>query len=65
MFKLNNEKSELNIVYKKQYGVVRSDGKMIHQFDQLFDASVFSTRLNISYKKNNIKDNSKVVKLID
>jgi hypothetical protein len=63
-FNSGNKKSELKIIHNKSYGVVRDDGKVIHQFDELYDASVFSTRLNISYKNNNLNANSKVVKLI-
>ena len=48
---------------KKPYAVVRDDGKIVHQFNDSYDASVFSVKLNISYTDNDIKSFSKVIKL--
>lgn len=48
---------------KKPYGVARSDGKIIDQFEDIYSAILFSEKLNFSYSKNDIKDKSIVVKL--
>ena len=49
----------------KPFAVVRDDGKLIHQFCDHYEASVFSLKLNISYEDNGIKAFSKVMKLSD
>jgi len=60
-----NSKSQnkLKLRYNKPFRVVRNDGTFIHQFDDIYNASVFSTKLNISYNKNGIDDTSKVIKI--
>lgn len=45
------------------FAVVRSDGKIIHQFNDFYEASAFSLKLNVSYGKNGIKESSRVIKL--
>ncbi len=47
----------------KPFAVIRDDGKLIHQFGDYYEASVFSVKLNISYENNGIKAFSKVIKL--
>jgi len=47
----------------KPFAVVRDDGKLIHQFMDYHEASVFSVKLNISYEDNGIKAFCKVIKL--
>jgi len=54
----------MNTIQNKPYSVIREDGTIIHYFDNLYNASVFSTKLNISYNKNGINSKSKVIKLI-
>ena len=49
----------------KPFAVVRDDGKLIHQFKDYYEASVFSAKLNISYEDNGIKAYTKVLKLSD
>lgn len=58
-----SKSTKLKLVYNKPFRVVREDGTIIHQFDDLYNASVFSTKLNISYNKNGITDKSKVIKI--
>lgn len=45
------------------FAVIRDDGKLIHQFMTINDASVFSNRLNKSYQDNSIKATSKVIRI--
>lgn len=46
----------------KEYRVVRKDGTFIVGFDSINEAVNFSDKLNICYKRNGIKDLSKVIK---
>jgi len=54
----------MNTIQNKPYSVVRKDGTIINYFENLYNASVFSKKLNIAYNKNDIKSKSKVIKLI-
>lgn len=63
IFNPENTNSELNIIHCKPYGVVREDGTIIHQFNDFYNASAYSNKLNICYKENDINDKSKVIKL--
>ncbi len=63
--KRDNNPSGLNmkIDFNKPFAVVNNNNKIIHQFDDFYNASTFSIRLNISYKENGIRANSKVIRL--
>ena len=45
------------------FAVVRDDGKLIHQFKDFNEASLFALKLNISYSENGVKASCKVIKL--
>jgi len=48
---------------KRQYAVVRDDGKIVIQFSEEHEAQLFSDNLNIKYRENGLKTESKVIHL--
>jgi len=62
---LLDHQSNIFLDINKPFAVLRDDGKLIHQFKDYYEASVFSVKLNISYEENGIKAYTKVLKLSD
>ncbi|MBI9052770.1 MAG: hypothetical protein JEY96_03070 [Bacteroidales bacterium] len=60
----SKRKSNMNDIDNKPYSVIRENVTIIQSFEDLYNASVFSTKLNINYFKNGIKTKSMVIKLV-